>query len=119
MMDRIAPVSFHRYSDGPQQDKRTGWFNIDGSKIERKTLGHLIKTHRMQRGITLEALATLSGTSKGHLWGVENDRVPNPSFALVMSILSALHLNANDVWLATIPAPAVKPEPEGSAVTRG
>lgn len=57
--------------------------------MDGKQLGERIKTHRTAAGMTLQRVAELVGTTKSHVWEMENGRVPNPSLWMVKGIANA------------------------------
>jgi len=53
-------------------------------------LGHKIKAHRKQRGMTLDQLAARTGSSKSYIWELENKDAPHPSAEKIFAIAKAL-----------------------------
>lgn len=60
--------------------------NTLGSRIRDLRLKHAPEPYRL----TLTGLAKMVGTSKGHLWDIENDKRKNPSARLLFRIAKAL-----------------------------
>ena len=44
-----------------------------------KTLGEKVRERRLAKGLTLEQLADLTGSSKSYIWELENRNPPRPS----------------------------------------
>ena len=53
-------------------------------------LGQKIKTHRKQKGMTLDQLALRTGSSKSYIWELENKNAPHPSAEKIFAIAKAL-----------------------------
>ena len=53
-------------------------------------LGQKIKSHRKQRGMTLDQLAARTGSSKSYIWELENKDAPHPSAEKIFAIAKAL-----------------------------
>jgi len=56
------------------------------------SLPALVKKTRKERGMTLQELATFTGTSKSYIWELEHGRVPNPGLRNCAGISAALDL---------------------------
>lgn len=54
------------------------------------TLGSKIQKIRKQKGLTLEKLAELTGSSKSYIWELENRNPPRPSAAKIARIADQL-----------------------------
>ncbi len=67
------------------------------------TLGDLLKKHRLERGLTLEAVALEAGTDPGNLSRIERD-TQHPSAPLLQKIAQALGLTAGQLY-AQLDAP--------------
>lgn len=59
------------------------------------TLGEKIKKLRKEKGLTLEALAIQSGSSKSYIWELENKNPPRPSGEKVSAIARELGVTAD------------------------
>lgn len=64
--------------------------------IDIKSLGKRIKRLRKQKNLTLDALAKLSGVSKGHLSRIENGQ-HDPSFSVLLKISRAFSIQVNSL----------------------
>ena len=53
-------------------------------------MGDKIKKLRKDKGMTLDALAKESGSSKSYIWELENDNPPRPSAEKISAIAAAL-----------------------------
>ena len=53
-------------------------------------LGSRLKARRTERGLTLEALASVSGISKAYLWQLENAETCNPSVNKMRTLAKVL-----------------------------
>lgn len=53
-------------------------------------LGEKIRRLRKERGLTLDKLAELSGSSKSYIWELENKNPPRPSAAKLAKIAAQL-----------------------------
>ena len=56
------------------------------------TLGGKIQEIRKQKGLTLEKLAELTGSSKSYIWELENRSPPRPSAAKIARIADELEV---------------------------
>ena len=56
------------------------------------TLGGKIQKIRKQKGLTLEKLAELTGSSKSYIWEIENRSPPRPSAAKIARIADELEV---------------------------
>ena len=54
------------------------------------TLGQFIRERREALGLSLEDVAQRSGSSKAHIWELEQDRSRNPTVAMVYGLSQAL-----------------------------
>ena len=107
MPQPLPIITFKRYSDGPDQNERTGAFDLHGNRLP-DDLGTIVKRARKAQGRTLEGLSAIVGTTKSHIWAIENGHTPNPGFHLMMAICAALNLDP--CGLHQLTAPAVTPE---------
>lgn len=57
----------------------------------------LLKQVRLEKGMTLETLAQLSGISKGHLSKIERQE-RDPKISTLVLIADALKVNINDLY---------------------
>lgn len=57
----------------------------------------LLKQVRLEKGMTLETLAQLSGISKGHLSKIERQE-RDPKISTLVLIADALKVNVNDLY---------------------
>ncbi|MCI7206492.1 MAG: helix-turn-helix transcriptional regulator [Clostridium sp.] len=57
----------------------------------------LLKQVRLEKGMTLEMLAQLSGISKGHLSKIERQE-RDPKISTLVLIADALKVNVNDLY---------------------
>lgn len=57
----------------------------------------LLKQVRLEKGMTLETLAQLSGISKGHLSKIERQE-RDPKISTLVLIADALKANVNDLY---------------------
>ena len=57
----------------------------------------LLKQIRLEKGMTLETLAQLSGISKGHLSKIERQE-RDPKISTLVLIADALKVNVNDLY---------------------
>jgi len=66
-------------------------FNLLGENALMPTpLGEKIYNLRTEKKLTLDELATLSGSSKSYIWELENKSPPRPSAEKLSNIASAL-----------------------------
>ena len=72
-----------------------------------ETFGKILRKFRMQTDIGLRELARLIDKSPGYLSDVEQDNVPPPSEAVIVTIATALDIDKNQLLLA-----AHKTDPE-------
>ena len=54
------------------------------------TLGQRLKARRLELGLTLQAVADASYTSKGHVHDIENGNTKKPSFEVIQYIALCL-----------------------------
>lgn len=113
MPQPLPIITFKRYSDGPDQAERTGAFDLHGNRLP-DDLGAVIKRARIDQGRTLEALGEAVGTTKSHIWEIENGHTPSPRFHLMMAICSALNLDPRGLHELTAPAAPDLNKPEQS-----
>jgi transcriptional regulator with XRE-family HTH domain len=69
------------------------------------TLGTLLKKRRLERGLTLEAVALEAGTNQGNLSRIERD-TQQPSAALLRKIAKALGVTVSSLYEELDSAPA-------------
>jgi transcriptional regulator with XRE-family HTH domain len=62
-----------------------------------RNVGGRVRALRVERGITLPALAEQAGLSKGLLSKLENDEESNPSISTLYKISEALHVTLADI----------------------
>ena len=55
-----------------------------------RSFGQRIRALRKERGLTLDQLAELSGSSKSYIWELENKNPPRPSAEKIAKIAAAL-----------------------------
>lgn len=60
-------------------------------------MGQRIKERRAAFGMSLQELAEKAGSSKAHIWALENGQVENPSIVLIMRVASALVLSLDEL----------------------
>ncbi len=58
--------------------------------MAKQTFGTRIKELRTQKGLTLDQLATATGSSKSYIWELENKDPPRPSAEKLATIAVAL-----------------------------
>lgn len=58
--------------------------------MTKATFGKRIKELRTSKSLTLDQLATLTGSSKSYIWGLENKNPPRPSAEKLAEIAKAL-----------------------------
>lgn len=56
-----------------------------------------IKRRRTQLNMSLVEVAQMAGTSKSHIWALEQGRTGNPTLGMAMSLCSALSMSLNDL----------------------
>ena len=56
-----------------------------------------VKEHRLDRGMTLQAVADIAGTSKGHILDIENNR-KEPGVTIALKIAKTLGVNVTKLW---------------------
>ena len=61
----------------------------------KKSLSDKLKTARLDKGLTLTALAEKAGCTKSYVWALESGRAenPNPSAQLLISLADALDVD--------------------------
>lgn len=57
----------------------------------------MIKLHRLNRGLTLEELATLMNTDRHYIWKIENGKL-NMSIDYLERLLAALNCKPEDFF---------------------
>lgn len=78
----------------------------------RDWVAKAIRKLREERGLTLDALAALAGTSRGYLWEVEQSR-KTPSLEVLQALASALDVRLVDLLEGNTPRSKVKnPAPQ-------
>jgi transcriptional regulator with XRE-family HTH domain len=75
----------------------------------RSWVAKAIRTVRGERGLTLDELAALAGTSRGYLWEVETAR-KTPSLEVLQAVAAALNVRLVDLLEGT-PAPRKSKNP--------
>lgn len=60
-------------------------------------LADRLKTFRMRKGMSLQALADAVGASKAHIWDLETARAKNPSIDLLKKLANTLGLGVVDL----------------------
>lgn len=70
---------------------------MSGNMIEEEQIGARIRQLRIERGLTIIALAEKSGLSKGYLSKVENSRTA-PPVSTLMTLAKALDVNINQIF---------------------
>jgi transcriptional regulator with XRE-family HTH domain len=61
-------------------------------------LGDKIRTRRLELKISLELLATMTGSSKSYIWELENRENPKPSADKLTRIAEALGVTLEFLW---------------------
>lgn len=79
-------------------DKSATKLGSDTGTAGERLLGDILRQRRRSEGLTLQKLAQMVGTSKGHIHDLESGRASNPSFDLTMRLFGILNLNADEVW---------------------
>jgi transcriptional regulator with XRE-family HTH domain len=59
------------------------------------TFGEKIRTLRKERGLTLDQLADMTGSSKSYIWELENKNPPRPSAEKIGKIASVLGVTSD------------------------
>ena len=65
-----------------------------------ETFGHILNRLRQKAGIGLRELARMIDKSAGYLSDVENNHVPPPSEAVILTIAAALNVDKNQLLIA-------------------
>lgn len=68
-------------------------------------IGPSIKKRRAEIGVSLDEVATRAGTSKSHIWELEQGRSVNPSIRMLISVAAALNTSINTLLGADISQP--------------
>lgn len=74
-------------------------FGAMAGRIEMRTLGEVVRAAREARKWSVTKLAQRTGTQKGYISGIENDRVPPPKAWLVLVLAKLLKLDETDLLL--------------------
>lgn len=64
------------------------------------SLGEFIKKRRKAKKLTLQQVAAMAGTSKSHIWELENGRTPNPGFLNCIYIAFAVGASMDEMAIA-------------------
>ena len=56
-----------------------------------------IKKRRKELGLSLDAVAKAAGSSKSHVWELEQGRASNPTIEMALSLCSALSMPLNQL----------------------
>lgn len=56
-----------------------------------------IRRRRSELGLTLDEVATRVGTSKSHIWSIEQGRSVNPTLAMAIALCDALSISLNEL----------------------
>ena len=57
-----------------------------------------IKTMRSTSGLTLQQVADAVGSTKPHIWDLENGKANNPTIKLAYKIAAIFEASVYDVW---------------------
>ena len=68
-------------------------------------LGEKIRKLRKEKGLTLDRLAEMTGSSKSYIWELENKNPPRPSADKVSKIAEALGVTADFLFNSDKSAP--------------
>jgi transcriptional regulator with XRE-family HTH domain len=66
-----------------------------------RRFGEIVRSERLARGLTLEALAEKTWTHKGYISGIENGVVNPPAVGLVKRIARALKIKPFDLLIVS------------------
>jgi transcriptional regulator with XRE-family HTH domain len=79
--------------------------------------GEKLRNRRLEKGLTLETLATRVGSTKAYIWQLENKKPARPSGELLIKIANVLEISAEYLIDDSSPAPTSKHV--GIALARG
>ncbi|MDR5801156.1 helix-turn-helix transcriptional regulator [Caballeronia sp. LZ001] len=65
-------------------------------------LSDMVRNRREALGMTLEEVADAAGSSKSHIWSIENDRTQNVSLHMATRLSVALGLSIHLMAAATL-----------------
>lgn len=67
------------------------------SEIEKiiSNLGPAMHTRRKEIGLSLQEVADAAGTSKSHIWALEQGDAKNPTISMLLSVSAALQTSIN------------------------
>jgi transcriptional regulator with XRE-family HTH domain len=74
----------------------------------KKLFGTMLRQARRTRGLTLQEVASKTGSSKGYFSGVENGKINPPTYALVEKIARLLGIPESDLCLFAFAVKAPK-----------
>jgi transcriptional regulator with XRE-family HTH domain len=60
-----------------------------------ESIGVNMKARRSELGLTLQQIADRAGTSKSHVWELEQGRSANPTITMTVAIADALSMSIN------------------------
>lgn len=64
--------------------------------MKKSVFNHVVMAElRARRGLTLQSLADKVGTSKSHIWELENEKKIEPSLSMAVRIAKALKCSVN------------------------
>lgn len=70
---------------------------LDRSPAITSHLAWYIKVRRHELELSLEELAKRAGSSKAHIWALENRKSKNPTLWLILSLCDALQCSLNSL----------------------
>jgi transcriptional regulator with XRE-family HTH domain len=70
-------------------------------------IGPAIKARREATGRSLEEVATAAGTSKSHIWSLEQGRSKNPTLLMLLNVCEALSISLNSLLGVDVSQPTL------------
>lgn len=70
-----------------------------------RNIGPAMKRRRKELAVSLEEVASRAGTSKSHIWDLEQGNSVNPTILMLLSVASALNTSINTLLGTDISQP--------------
>ncbi|KAB2792560.1 helix-turn-helix transcriptional regulator [Brucella anthropi] len=83
---------------------------LDGPDSVGETISNRMKDLRKQHKLSLQQVADRAGTSKSHIWDMENGHSKNPTIDMAVSIANALGVSLDYLTDLSTQTPNLHPE---------
>lgn len=81
--------------------------DVTMKKTDLSEMPSFIRERRKALGMSLDDLASLTGTSKSHIWAIESGGAKNPTVQMLLAIADSLQCSIGELIGADIGQPSI------------